>query len=364
MSVAITCQTCGRYVPRKGYQKHLRNEHGAASDHTDPLPPSSFRQETVNLGGRVVAPVVRNGGVSRAPAPLNRPHRVHPSIPLPGQRVSHRVTASLEPSKKQRDALDQIFLAPEFCLYLLLTHEPAIETRLDAQMFLLRYKREIDGYLPLRNRNELIDLLSGFMLEWSRRTPSHIRLEFDCNIVCNASDSYAHVEGLGDILMDGGSIRGELPPPSLGVSVMIAKEQENYSLAFVYEDTYREPVPTAARVWNREHDEDTLIVTPALKHRGDGKKVQRKTDQGKPGPVRPKLVLSSPRMARASRAPTVQLEFCPLCGKGVERGGMLMHKRDFHGETMYAPSPRQTARRCAWVAIYQGGAPGLGRGKS
>lgn len=363
MSVAITCQTCGRYVRRKGYQKHLRDQHGAAADHPDPSPPSP-QQGAVTPGGRVVAPVARKGGVSRAPAPLNRPYRVHPSIPLPGQRVSHRVTASLEPSKKHRDALDQIFLAPEFCLYLLLTHEPAIRTRLDAQMFLLRYKREIDGYLPLRNRNELIDLLSGFMLEWSRHIPSHIRLEFDCKIVCKDSDSYARIEGLGDILMDGRSIRGELPPPSLGVIVMIAKEQENYSLAFVYEDTYQEPVPTAARVWNWEHDEDTRIVTPPLKHRADSKKVPPKTDQGKLVPIRPKLVLSSPRIARASRTPTVQLEFCPLCGKGVERGGMLMHKRDFHGETMYSPSPRQTARRCAWVAIYQGGAPGLGRGKS
>jgi len=364
MSVAIACQTCGRYVRRKGYQKHLRDEHGAAADHPDHSPSSSPQQGAVKPGGRVVTPVATKGGVLREPASLNRPHRVHPGIPLPGQRVSHRVTASLGPSKKQRDALDQIFLAPEFCLYLLLTHQPAIRTRPDAKMFLLKYKREIDGYLPLHNRNELIDLLSDFVLEWSSRTPSHIRLGFDCNIVCKGSDPYARIGGLGDIPMDGSSIRGELPPPSLGVSVMIAKEQENYSLAFVYEDSYREPVQIAARVWNWSHDEDAYIVTPALKYRADGKKVPRKTDQGKPGPVRPKLVLSPPRIARTSRSHTVQLELCPLCGRGIERGGMLMHKRDFHGETMYSPSPRQTARRCGWVAIYQGGAPGLGRGKS
>jgi hypothetical protein len=278
--------------------------------------------------------------------------------------VSHRVTAALEPSKKHRDALDQIFLAPEFCLYLLLTHQPAIKTRADAQMFLLTYKREIDGYLPLRNRSHLIDLLSGFMLQWSMHFPDQICLQFDCQVVNHGSAAIARIPGIGDILLNGRSIRGELPRSSLEVSVMIGKEHENYTLDFVYEDTYAAPASTAARVRNSVHDQDARLVMPTPKLRADGQKKLRKPDTRKPSATRPTLVPSSPPTARSSQVRTAQLEICPLCGKAIARGGMLMHKRDSHGETMYSPSPRQTVRRCTWVAIYQGGAPGLGKGKS
>jgi len=364
MTTAIKCETCGKYVRKERYRKHLQNEHGAGQKRTDPSFLPLSKQGAAKPSGRLSAPATGNGGITRAPAPLNRPRRVHPSVPLPGQRVSHRVTAFLEPSQEQRTALDQIFLAPEFCLYLLLTHQPVIRTRSDAQMFLLRYKGEIDKYLPPHNRSKLIDLLYDFILEWAKRVPSQIRLEFDCHIVRHENDSYARVGGLGDIFLDHRSIRGELPPPTVALNAMIAKQQEDYSLAFVYESTSSEPVPTAARVWYWDHHDEPQVAMPPLKPRPDGKTRKRKAEQGIQAPLRTKLVLSSPRIARPARARAVQLEPCPLCGTGVERGGMLMHKHEAHGESLYSPSPTHTPRRYAWVMIYQGGAPGLGKGKS
>jgi hypothetical protein len=245
-----------------------------------------------------------------------------------------------------------------------LAHQPAIRTRTDAQIFLLKYKREIDGYLPLRNRSALVDLLSDFMLQWSMHIPDQICLQFDCRVVNSGRNAFVTVAGIGDVLVNVRSIKGELPQSSRKVSVMIGKEQENYSLDFVYDDIHVDPVVTAARVRRRTVDEDMQGAMLAPKLRADGRRKEWKADTQNPSAIRLTRVASFPRVPRNVQSRTAQLEYCPLCGKGVERGGMLMHKRDAHGETMYSPSPLQTARRCAWVAIYQGGAPGLGKGKS
>lgn len=362
MTAALTCQICGKYFRSTRYAKHLRDEHGIGSDKLPASPPSPPQQDVAKPNGRVVASAAK-ANVSRKLASIVRPQPVNTVKPPRGQRVSHRVTAALEPSTKHRNALDQIFLAPEFCLYLLLTHQPAIRTRSDAQMFLLTYKREIDGYLPLRNRSELIDLLSDFILQWSTHVPDQILLQFECQFVNNGGGAFARVRGVGDILLNNRRIRGELPRSSFELSVMIAKEQENYSIDFVYEDI-QVALRTSTRFSRRAHDEDMLQVLPAQKLRSDSKKKPLTADPRKPALNRPTGPISSPRTVRTYQSRTGKSEICPLCGKSVERGGMLMHKRDFHGEAMYSPSPRRTMRRCSWVAIYQGGAPGLGKGKS
>lgn len=57
---------------------------------------------------------------------------------------------------------------------------------------------------------------------------------------------------------------------------------------------------------------------------------------------------------------------CILCGQAIPFGDMLAHKRTVHAEEPISPSgrgSRGTSRgKRPWVTVYQGGAPGLGKG--
>ena len=52
---------------------------------------------------------------------------------------------------------------------------------------------------------------------------------------------------------------------------------------------------------------------------------------------------------------------CPLCGEAVERGGILQHKADSHGEKPVVSSPPMPHNSNRWVSIYCGGLPSLGK---
>lgn len=52
---------------------------------------------------------------------------------------------------------------------------------------------------------------------------------------------------------------------------------------------------------------------------------------------------------------------CFLCGERVPKNGLLKHKEDAHGEMQVTPSPVRSKGADAWVSIFQGGLPGLGK---
>ena len=52
---------------------------------------------------------------------------------------------------------------------------------------------------------------------------------------------------------------------------------------------------------------------------------------------------------------------CILCGVRVPKGDLLKHKADVHGEMQVTPSPVRSKGTNAWVSVYQGGLPGLGK---
>jgi len=51
---------------------------------------------------------------------------------------------------------------------------------------------------------------------------------------------------------------------------------------------------------------------------------------------------------------------CVLCGKHIEKGGLLQHKYQVHGENKILRSP-VSRRKNVWATFVQGGLPGLGK---
>lgn len=256
------------------------------------------------------------------------------------RRVSHRFKVAVEPLADQRNALDRVFLAPEFCMYLMLSKQPPIHTRADAQLFLLQHKQEIDGYLPPQNRTLLRDVLADFVLEWSRELPRQIRLKFECLAFNQGTDNILRLPGIGNIKVNTRIAQGEFPKFSREVTVTFSKEHETYDLEFFYEDVCA-TLNTAKR---------DLPIKPAQ---------STKARFIKESAARQARILSN--KPRGNGRSTI----CPLCGKSIPSGNILMHKHDEHGESMYSASTTGASRRTGlWVAMFQGGAPGLGKGKS
>lgn len=225
-------------------------------------------------------------------------------------------------------------------MYIMLYKQPTIITRADAQLFLLQHKQEIDGYLPHQNRTVLRDVLADFVLEWSRELPRRIRLKFECVAAKPGTENILRVPGIGNFKIDTRTAQGEFPKASREVSVTFSKEHETYDVEFFYDD-YCVPLSPAKR---------EIAVKPAQSIKARFKKESAARQA--------KLFATRPRSNGEST-------ICPLCGKRIESGNMLMHKHDEHGESMYSTSAPGASRRAGlWVAMFQGGAPGLGKGKS
>lgn len=93
-----------------------------------------------------------------------------------------------------------------------------------------------------------------------------------------------------------------------------------------------------------------------------------------PLPVDPSFVSNTVRtvdVAKAAKGPRIvrpppqkkqPLTVCILCGAKVS--DIRQHKHDIHYERLYISSPTHSIKDNAWVTIYEGGAPGLGKRQS
>jgi hypothetical protein len=357
--MSIICNSCGRTVRSNLYRQHLYYEHGISREENGP----DLSKVSGKKGRRARASVITAAlsDHSESAPRIMRRDVVVDEAGEHGSReiVSHSVNVLLAPTKEQREILDAIFQAPEFCMYLFLTRWPRITSRADAEAFLYKHRHDIDNYLPEIYKRELIHVLADFMLEWSVRLPERIGIDFECTIVRTATDVVARILGLGDVRVMMHGAKGTLPSTSLQVQAMVVIDRDHYRLDFAYQE--KKAVLRRGRV----HQVPSLTnsgksIFPALTLRGDGVKKPKKVTLAHAGRIQP--ALPSMPLDRPGRVFTGT---CPLCGAIVGRGGMLAHKRNAHGESMFQPSPCQPpSGGRMWVALYQGGAPGLGKGKS
>jgi hypothetical protein len=259
-------------------------------------------------------------------------------------RLNHKFEGKLKPNEIQRKILDSIFIAPEFVLYLFLKNNPIIHDLNDAQLFLLINRNELNSYLPAEQRSKLIDILSGFLVEWSKKLPSHINIEFFGKCQINNVGTYSiNVAKLGDLKISNKDSFGKFPQNTTNTSFVIAKSDENYFSHICHSENFT-----------------NKILSNTTQHK---EKIIKKLDRRcivitVPAKVKKRPIFRSKIIAKTTT--------CPLCGKIIIHGEMLRHKHDKHGESMYAQSSASNNGRLAnaWVQFFQGGAPGLGKGKS
>lgn len=138
----------------------------------------------------VIAKRYEHNGVSiavkaRAPKPSVMPNPVKAapkSTPAPQScvqlNVNNQLICHLVLDQKQQNRLNSLFSGLACTRDLLLKHRPSISNHREAMLFLLQHKKEIDGYLPLYTKDRAIDLIAKMLEVWAGDIPSELAIGF------------------------------------------------------------------------------------------------------------------------------------------------------------------------------------------
>lgn len=118
------------------------------------------------------------------------------SVPAPG-----RIRVMLAPNEHQKRRLTQLFQAPNALARILRSYPERIIGPAEASLFLLRNKRELDGYLEPRAREGSIDLLTELLVQWSGDPPEWVGIDFDDVSLTAEQRVYLPLDGLRDVPM-------------------------------------------------------------------------------------------------------------------------------------------------------------------
>lgn len=110
-------------------------------------------------------------------------------------RVKHKLVLDA----KQKARLEGLFMAPRALAALLRAYPEKLVTQADASMFLLRNRKELDGYINSHARGRSVDLLTELLLQWSGNPPESIGIDFDDVSLAPDQKVYLPVDGLRTI---------------------------------------------------------------------------------------------------------------------------------------------------------------------
>lgn len=108
-----------------------------------------------------------------------------------------RVHVALKLSTTQTSKLVGIFEAPRALASLVKQYKDKISSPAEATLFLLKNRRQLDGFINPDTRENSIDLLVAFLMQWSGNPPEIFSIDFsdDCSISAS-QDIYLPIEGL------------------------------------------------------------------------------------------------------------------------------------------------------------------------
>lgn len=137
----------------------------------------------------------------KAAKPSNRPTVVAASSVTrrPAHVETIRVKHKLVLGDKQRARLEGLFMAPRALAAMLRAYPQKLITQADASVFLLRNRKELDGYINPEARGRSVDLLTELLLQWSGNPPDSIGIDFDDVSLAPDQKVYLPLDGLRSI---------------------------------------------------------------------------------------------------------------------------------------------------------------------
>lgn len=133
---------------------------------------------------------VSSESLSHKPSP-GRPHQKSEF-----EIVEKRIIVALKLAPAQMTAITRMFEAPRALARLLKAHVGKISTSAEASLFLLKNRKQLDGFIDSHARTESVDLLTELLIQWSNNPPEVIGIDFseDCSISAS-QEIYLPIEG-------------------------------------------------------------------------------------------------------------------------------------------------------------------------
>jgi hypothetical protein len=111
------------------------------------------------------------------------------------QRIA--VKHELKLDDRQKVKFDNLFLAPKALASLLRVHPEVLNTAMDASLFMLRYKKDLDGFINPATRETQINFLHELLIRWSKNPLDPIGFDFDSGSITPEQEIVLPLRGLG-----------------------------------------------------------------------------------------------------------------------------------------------------------------------